>query len=111
MPEKRYGARGALAVLRMTHHRHRAIAVARAARVERRLALEHVLVQHAGAQRTVSERTLEEARQRAEEARARLQAGDPVAVVARELSDGKGPPNIPRTAIKEFYDIFKRPYQ
>jgi len=48
----------------------------------------HVLVQHADAQRTVSERTMDEARGRAAEARERLAAGEPVASVAGALSDG-----------------------
>lgn len=48
----------------------------------------HVLVQHVGAQRTVSDRTLAEARQRAADARARLEAGETVAAVASDLSDG-----------------------
>jgi peptidyl-prolyl cis-trans isomerase SurA len=48
----------------------------------------HVLVQHVEARRTTSERTKVEARTRAEEARARLLAGEPVAAVAKDLSDG-----------------------
>lgn len=47
-----------------------------------------VLVQHAGVQRTASQRPADEARARAEQARARLVAGEPFDVVAKELSDG-----------------------
>lgn len=48
----------------------------------------HILVQHADAQRTVSDRTVDEARARADEARARLLAGEPFPAVAADLSDG-----------------------
>ncbi len=48
----------------------------------------HVLVQFAGLDRTASDRSKEEALQRAEEARDRLRAGEPVADVVKALSDG-----------------------
>lgn len=47
-----------------------------------------VLVQHAGVARTASQRPVEEARARAEQARARLVAGEPFDAVVKELSDG-----------------------
>ncbi|MFT5679357.1 MAG: parvulin-like peptidyl-prolyl isomerase [Myxococcota bacterium] len=48
----------------------------------------HVLVQWTGVARSEVERTQEEAHARAEEARARLVAGEPISTVAGELSDG-----------------------
>ncbi len=48
----------------------------------------HVLVQWTGVARSTVERTQEEARARAEDARSRLRAGEPVSVVAGALSDG-----------------------
>jgi parvulin-like peptidyl-prolyl isomerase len=48
----------------------------------------HVLVQWSGVPRSEVQRTQEEARARAEEARARLVAGEPIEAVAASLSDG-----------------------
>ncbi|MDG1483672.1 MAG: peptidylprolyl isomerase [Myxococcota bacterium] len=48
----------------------------------------HVLVQWTGVSRSTVERTQEEARARAEEARSRLLAGEPIGAVAGALSDG-----------------------
>lgn len=48
----------------------------------------HILVQYEGAERSTAERSREEALARAQEARTRLLAGDPVADVVREYSDG-----------------------
>jgi parvulin-like peptidyl-prolyl isomerase len=60
--------------------------------IERRSLVEvrlgHVLVQWAGLRRASTTRTQEEARQRAETAHTRLTAGEPLATVAGELSDG-----------------------
>ena len=47
-----------------------------------------MLVQWTGIPRSEVERTQEDARAQAEEARARLTAGEPVSVVAASLSDG-----------------------
>jgi peptidyl-prolyl cis-trans isomerase NIMA-interacting 1 len=50
--------------------------------------LAHIIIQHADAPRTVSDRPAADAKMLAESARARLIAGDPVATVAAEMSDG-----------------------
>lgn len=54
----------------------------------REVHIAHVLVQYAGLQRTASDRSPEEARTRAEQARDRLRAGEDLAAVVAELSDG-----------------------